>query len=62
MYDFVKRFVIAVIMMFFIGMMIIGSKTIHAEDKENGFGSMHEVVKKPSVADQQKAGFVPAFY
>lgn len=52
MYDFVKRFAIAIIMMFFIGMMIIGSKTIHAEDKGSWIGPIHEVVKKQPVVNQ----------
>lgn len=52
MYDFIKRFAIAIIMMFFIGMMIIGSKTIHAEDKGSWIGPIHEVVKKQPVVNQ----------
>lgn len=52
MYDFVKRFAIAIIMMFFIGMMIIGSKTIHAEDKGSWIGSIHEAAKKQHTVNQ----------
>ncbi|HET7578592.1 MAG TPA: hypothetical protein VFK33_04850 [Bacillales bacterium] len=32
MYDFLKRFMIAFILMIFIGMMIIGGKVFHAEE------------------------------